>query len=98
MIKRIVRLCFKENFTEEFENIFNNSKSQIKAFEGCYHLELCKDINDKRIYFTISYWKDEAALNQYRTSTFFEETWSKTKILFEDKPLAFSLSTLEIVP
>ncbi|MFZ1705394.1 MAG: antibiotic biosynthesis monooxygenase family protein [Saprospiraceae bacterium] len=97
MIQRIVRLCFKENFTEDFEQIFQQSKHQIKAFKGCHYLELCKDVQDKTVYYTISRWESEQDLNQYRQSDLFVETWSKTKKLFAAKPMAFSLSTLEIL-
>jgi heme-degrading monooxygenase HmoA len=42
--------------------------------------------------FTLSIWNKEEDLNEYRKSAFFKSTWAKTKILFCDKPEAWSLS------
>ena len=95
MIKRIVSLCFKKENTEIFEEIFHKSKHQIRTFPGCEHLELCKDVKDERVYYTISIWDHEDSLEAYRKSPLFETTWAKTKILFDEKPMAFSLKTLE---
>ncbi len=41
--------------------------------------------------FTYSYWESEAHLNTYRHSDLFRETWAKTKVLFADKPEAWSI-------
>ncbi len=95
MIKRIVRLCFKKENTEIFEEIFHTSKHRIRTFPGCEHLELCKDVKDERVYYTVSIWDHEDSLEAYRKSPLFETTWAKTKILFDEKPMAFSLKTLE---
>jgi heme-degrading monooxygenase HmoA len=39
---------------------------------------------------TFSLWESEEALNNYRHSELFSVTWAKTKILFADRPVAFS--------
>jgi len=91
MIVRIVKLTFKTEEIDEFLNIFEKQKSYIAAFDGCTHLTLLRDKNQKNIFFTYSYWDDEAALERYRKSDFFRNIWSGVKILFDDKPEAWSL-------
>ena len=63
MIIRLVKMTFDEAMVQEFEDVFHNSKEKIRAFEGCAHLQLLKDINTPNIYFTYSYWENEDALN-----------------------------------
>ena len=94
MIKRIVKLTFQPDKTDEFLDIFHSSKEKIRHFEGCHHLELWRAKNQSNIFFTYSYWADETALNNYRYSDLFKQTWQKTKLLFEDKPQAWSVELL----
>lgn len=95
MLTRIVRLCFKAEHTRAFEQIFDESKDKIRARPGCLHLESGKDARDPRVYYTISHWQDEQALEDYRASKLFEDTWARTKVLFEEKPMAFSIISPE---
>jgi quinol monooxygenase YgiN len=97
MIKRIVRLSFHPEKTQDFEKIFDDSKMKIIAFDGCKHLELCRDTSKKNIYYTVSHWDSEHHLNDYRNSELFTITWAKTKSLFNDRPSAYSLDSLQIV-
>jgi quinol monooxygenase YgiN len=97
MLIRIVRMTFQENKMEDFFVIFNNSKQLIRAFEGCHHLELLRDKNTPNILMTYSYWASEKHLNTYRHSELFKTTWAATKVLFSDKPVAFSSESLEII-
>jgi heme-degrading monooxygenase HmoA len=46
------------------------------------------------VYFTISQWESEEALNNYRHSEFFKQTWVKTKALFQERAEAYSLSSI----
>jgi quinol monooxygenase YgiN len=94
MLTRIVRLVFKKDKTNEFEKIFSESKALIRCFEGCEYLSLHQDFENPSVYYTVSKWASEDALNQYRNSSLFKLTWAKTKILFDGKPEAFSLSQL----
>ena len=94
MIKRIVKLTFAPAHIETFKNIFEESKHAIRAFEGCEHLELLQCTQPQNIFFTYSYWKDAEALEAYRKSNLFQNTWAKTKILFSDKPEAWSTQLL----
>ncbi len=91
MIIRIVRMTFKPEEVDAFLELFDNSKSQIRHFEGCHHLELLKDANDARIFSTYSKWENEDALNAYRHSELFGLVWPATKSKFAEKPIAFSL-------
>ena len=91
MLIRIVRMTFDENKVDTFLETFNESKDKIRHFPGCSHLELLRDYNKPNIFSTYSYWADEAALDNYRHSELFGQVWKKTKILFSEKPTAFSL-------
>lgn len=94
MIKRIVKLTFQPDKLEAFKAIFEQSKSMIRDFEGCHHVELLQGVNSENIFFTFSIWESEDALNRYRHSELFQATWAKTKVLFSDKPEAWSVNFL----
>lgn len=94
MIKRVVKLTFQPDKTADFLDIFQSSKEKIRHFAGCYHLELWQTKNQSNIFFTYSYWENEEALNNYRHSDLFQQTWQKTKVLFADKPQAWSVEVL----
>ena len=97
MLIRIVRMTFQEGAINDFLVIFNHSKEKIRGFEGCQHLELLRDKNAKNVMLTYSYWLSEEHLNIYRNSELFKTTWEATKVLFSDKPVAFSSERMEIV-
>jgi quinol monooxygenase YgiN len=97
MLIRIVRMTFREDKVEEFLEIFNRSKHQIRAFEGCLHLEFLRDKNAPNIMLTYSHWASERHLNVYRDSPLFKTTWAATKALFADKPVAFSSEQVEVL-
>lgn len=81
-------MTFQPDKTDDFIAIFEESKMKIRAMPGCKHLELWRREN---IFFTYSMWESEDALNNYRHSELFKETWQRTKVLFSDKPEAWSL-------
>jgi quinol monooxygenase YgiN len=91
MIKRIVKLTFQPERLPDFMAIFQGSKDKIRAFEGNLHLELLRDIAQQNVLFTLSHWEDEAALERYRQSELFQTTWARTKVLFADKPQAWTV-------
>lgn len=97
MLIRYVRMMFREDATDEFQEIFNESKDKIRAMAGCKHLELMRDINQPTVFMTHSHWNSEEDLNNYRHSELFHSTWSKTKMLFAEKPMAFSVESLIVV-
>jgi autoinducer 2-degrading protein len=91
MIIRIVKLSFDPEKVDTFLSIFNKYEEKISGFEGCVQLELLNDINTPNIYFTYSYWQEEAFLGAYRDSDLFKDVWAQTKVLFNDKPQAWSV-------
>lgn len=94
MFVRIVKLTFKEDKIAAFLANFEEIKHQIRNFEGNEFLELYQDKSDARIFFTYSYWRDEDALENYRKSALFDEVWTYTKAMFDDKPEAWSVNKL----
>lgn len=91
MINRIVRMSFVPEKVEDFIKVFESSKNQIAAFEGCMGLTLLRDSKEPNVLFTYSYWQSEDHLNKYRFSELFKSTWAQTKVLFNTKPQAWSL-------
>jgi len=90
MITRIVKLTFKEEHISKFKDIWNQSRAKIAGFEGCHFVEMLQSKHSDNICFTYSIWDSEDALNYYRHSELFKNTWAKTKVLFDDKPEAWS--------
>ena len=62
--------------------------------DGCKHVELMQDINNPTIFFTFSIWENPSDLEAYRQSELFKGVWAKTKVLFGDKPEAWSVKGL----
>ena len=90
MIIRIVKLSFHAEHISAFKSIFEQSKQKILANKGCHKVELLQDVNKKNVFFTYSWWDSESDLNAYRHSELFEHVWKETKVLFNDKPQAWS--------
>lgn len=87
-------MTFKTESIDRFKDIFSASKTLIAAMEGCRHVELLQDINNPCVFFTLSIWEDPKHLEAYRKSELFEGVWAKTKVLFAEKPEAWSLTQL----
>lgn len=94
MFVRIVKLRFHEENIAAFLENFEEVKEKIRGFDGNLFLELYQDKNDKRTFFTYSYWETEDDLENYRNSELFKGVWSFTKALFSDKPEAWSVDKL----
>ncbi len=89
-------MTFREAAVEVFvSEVFENSKAQIRAFPGCQHMELLQNTQASNVLFTLSHWDDEAALNAYRASELFGDTWKKTKALFAEKAEAWSVTVVD---
>lgn len=97
MIVRIVKMTFKPNETAKFLQLFEERKKTIRDFDGCRHLELWQEAGNEQVFFTYSIWDSEQHLNKYRFSSFFKDTWSKTKVLFADRPAAWSVIQKTVV-
>ena len=91
MFVRIVKMSFQPKKIEEFLNNFNTKKEFIRNSPGCRLLELYRDKTNPNIFFTYSYWDTEQDLENYRNSELFKGVWAQTKVLFNDKPLAWSV-------
>jgi quinol monooxygenase YgiN len=98
MLKRIVKMTFREEKVPEFMAIFEDSKRAIRQFHGCMHLELWRHHSQPHILFTYSHWADANALAQYRQSALFAKTWQATKALFAEKAEAWSVEGLDYLP
>ncbi|GAA4807377.1 antibiotic biosynthesis monooxygenase family protein [Litoribaculum gwangyangense] len=95
MLVRIVKMGFYKQNVQSFLLNFNDTKKQIRNFEGCKFLELYRDAHDPTVFFTYSYWENEEALERYRKSELFNTVWSKTKPLFSKPAKAWSVEKLE---
>ncbi len=94
MINRFVKMTFHPENIDRFKDIFIASQPLIAAMEGCIHVELMQDINNPSVFFTYSTWESPVFLEAYRHSELFQGVWAKTKILFSDKPEAWSVNPL----
>ncbi|MDB5193461.1 MAG: antibiotic biosynthesis monooxygenase [Segetibacter sp.] len=98
MLVRIVKMTLREDTVDYFKHFFESRKEQIRNFEGCHYLELWQDLLHTNVFFTYSHWINADALDHYRNSSFFADTWSQTKQLFAAKPEAWSVNQLAIMP
>ena len=92
MLIRIVKLTLKEENISSFEALFEETKEVIRNFEGCLFLELYQDKDYPNIFFTYSKWEADMYLQAYRQSDFFKSVWSRTKVLFQEKAKAWSVT------
>ncbi|MDX8554988.1 antibiotic biosynthesis monooxygenase [Tenacibaculum sp. 1B UA] len=95
MFVRIVKMSFQPEKIEEFLNNFNSKKEFIRNSPGCRLLELYRDKTNPNIFFTYSYWDTEQDLENYRNSDLFKGVWAQTKVLFNAKPLAWSVDKVD---
>jgi quinol monooxygenase YgiN len=91
-------MTFRKDAIQTFKVFFDSRKERIRNFEGCMYLELWQDNLHTEIFFTYSHWKDEASLSHYRNSSFFKDTWQQTKQMFAEKPEAYSVNQLAVLP
>ncbi len=94
MLTRIVKMHFRSEEISNFKLLYEGVKLNIAGFEGCEGVKLVQELNNPGILFTISLWKSEEHLENYRKSELFRDTWAKTKLLFAAKPMAWT--TLEV--
>lgn len=87
-------MTFTESTRDEFKDFSKSIQDTIRSFDGCEHLDIYQDINNKSVFFSYSYWKSEDHLNSYRYSDWFKKTWAKTREWFGDKPEAWSVEKL----
>lgn len=90
MITRIVKLSFEPDNIELFLELFRQHALNMQDVAGCVSLQLLRDDLDQHIFFTISVWREHHYLEQYRRSELFRTTWIKVKLLFKDRPQAWT--------
>jgi len=91
MFIRIVKMSFADEQVDAFLKNFHENKEKIRAVNGCHLLELLRDKDNPNIFFTYSYWNEQVDLENYRQSDLFKSVWAKTKVLFNEKPQAWSV-------
>lgn len=91
---RLVRLTLRPDARVVFLHHFDASAPKIRAFEGCRRLELWQGQRFPNVCTTFSLWTGEAALERYRRSALFRETWQQVKPLFAAPPVAHSHAVL----
>jgi len=94
MFVRIVKMSFNVDKVDAFLINFNDNKDKIRNTKGCNFLELYRDKTNLNIFFTYSYWDTKQDLENYRNSELFKSVWANTKILFNEKPEAWSVDKL----
>jgi len=91
MITRIVRMTFDKDKVNDFKKVFKSVQSKIANFPGCEEVNLYQEFEKENVYFTYSIWQSNDALQAYRSSPLFKDTWSRTKPLFIEKAQAWTL-------
>ena len=91
MLLRIVRMEFKKEKVKSFLDYFHQVKEHIRNFPGCHDVQLYQDAEKENVFYTYSLWESQEALENYRNSTLFKNTWRQVKPWFSAKAMAFSL-------
>ncbi|MEM6286586.1 MAG: antibiotic biosynthesis monooxygenase family protein [Bacteroidota bacterium] len=90
MLLRTVRMTFRPDRLDAFLALFAEAQPKIAVVPGCQHLELWQDARFPNVLTTFSRWDDAEALDAYRRSNLFRETWARTTPLFAAAPAAHS--------
>ena len=90
MLIRTVRMTFRPDRLDAFLAVFREARPRIAAAPGCRHLELWADARFPNVLTTYSHWDGADALDAYRRSALFRETWARTTPLFAAPPVAHS--------
>jgi quinol monooxygenase YgiN len=87
-------MTFHEHEVSSFLTMLEKRQADIRAFPGCLYLEIVQDVRYSNIIFSHSQWESEAALNAYRHSNFFKQTWAMTKPRFAAPAQAWTVRRL----
>lgn len=90
-------MVFKPDQVAAFKALFDEHKSDIRAVKGCHRLELLQDQDHPNIFFTYSWWEEEANLSDYKNSELFGKVWPATKALFQEKAEAWTLEQMHVL-
>ncbi len=94
MVRRIVKMTFRPESCQEFLDLFDLYKQDIRFSPGCESLELLRLAHDGNIFFTYSTWLGEEYLEQYRHSATFAEVWPRTRALFAAPAEAWTVDVI----
>ena len=83
-------MTFRQDRLDDFLSLFAETRGRIRAAPGCQHLDLWQDARFPNVLTTVSLWDDARALDAYRASDLFQETWARTTPLFAAPPVALS--------
>ena len=89
---RVVRMTFKKDKAEEFQDFFETVKEKIKEFKGCRYIAMLKDEKLENVFAFYSAWDNKDNLEDYRKSSFYRKIWSQTKSYFAAPPSAWSFT------
>ncbi len=87
-------MSFDPQKVVDFLAVYEANWHLIRGFEGCSHVELLRAEQESNIFFTYSIWESEENLENYRKSELFAQVWGKTKLLFNDKPQAWTVKEI----
>ena len=83
-------MTFRPDRRDDFLALFAETRERIAAAPGCRSLDLWQDPRYANVLTTVSLWDDARALDAYRRSDLFRETWARTTPLFAAAPVALS--------
>lgn len=83
-------MTFHPDAVGDFLAMFETVAPRIRGFDGCQRLELWEDARYPNILSTYSHWDSAIALDAYRHSALFRDTWAKTKTWFAAPTVAHS--------
>lgn len=89
-LQRIVKMTFRPEHCQDFELFFEEIKDQVGNQPGCSGVKLLRDLSGSGVFFTYSEWKDQASLDQYRTTELFKLVWPRVKAWFASPAEAWS--------
>ena len=87
---RTIRLTIRPDRLDAFHALFAETRNRIAAAPGCRSLDLWQDVGYPNVLTTVSLWDGPHALDAYRDSDLFRETWARTTPLFAAPPVARS--------
>jgi len=93
-ITRIVKMTFRIEKSDDFENYFLTIKDQVVGQPGCYGVKLFKEKEETGIFFTYSHWDSENDLNNYRQTEIFGKIWPTVKRWFASKAEVWTVDEL----
>ena len=95
MILRIVKMNVNSSHVDDFASVFQSVKPRILTQEGCLSVRLFHDAESPNVIFTVSRWTSVEALDAYRSTSFFQDTWMKVKVFFDGPTQVWSLLEFE---